>query len=92
MQPTVGKAAAVNREMLDEDGKQLTTLQFLERAVEQYDRVRPGTATADSDGWPELTDLSQLVKYRVLSKLPAPPAGQKFVLDPKTRKVSLVSQ
>lgn len=78
--------------MLDEDGKQLSTLQFLQRMVDHYDRVRPGTSTADSDGWPELTDLSQLVKFRVLKELPSAPAGQKFALDPKTHKVSLVSQ
>ncbi len=64
---------------------------FLQRAVQNYMSERKYKAD-DSQDWPMLTDLSLLVQYKIIRALPAPPAGQKFVLDPQTRKVSLAPQ
>lgn len=78
--------------MVDENGKQLNVLQYLQQAVGQYDRLRPGSAYGDNPGWPPLTDLNQLIKVGLLKSLPAAPPGKKFVLDPQTMKVSLANQ
>jgi len=64
---------------------------FLQRAVQNYMSERKYKAD-DSQDWPMLTDLSLLVQYKIIRALPAAPAGQKFVLDPQTRKVSLAPQ
>ena len=65
---------------------------FLQRAVQNYMNERKYQEADDSQGWPMMTDLSLLVQYKIIRALPAPPAGQKFVLDPQTRKVSLAPQ
>lgn len=74
----------------DDRGNFLATdsVDFLHRAIRNYLDTQKYKAD-DSPDWPPMTDLSLLVKYRVIRALPAAPAGQKFVLDPKTRKVSL---
>jgi len=63
---------------------------FLQRAVRSYLDTQKYKSD-DSNDWPQLTDLSMLVQYKVVKALPTPPPGQKYVLDPQTRKVSLVS-
>ncbi|MCD6049064.1 MAG: hypothetical protein K0Q55_467 [Verrucomicrobia bacterium] len=63
---------------------------LLQRAVQSYMDTRKYKAD-DSAEWPMITDLSMLVQYKVIRALPAPPPGQKFVLDPATRKVSLAA-
>ncbi len=63
---------------------------FLQRAVRSYLDTQKYKSD-DSNDWPQLTDLSLLVQYKVVKALPTPPPGQKYVLDPQTRKVSLVS-
>jgi hypothetical protein len=77
--------------MEDEAGERLTdSLAIVQRAVQLYEENR--SAGSDEDGaqpWPELQDLSQLVKARLLPVLPPAPPGQKFVLDPQTKQVSL---
>jgi hypothetical protein len=88
----LAEAEAEPLRMVDDEGNALTALAYLQQAVDTYDRSRAGTATADSDGWPELTDLSQLVKYRIVRRLPPAPPGQRFVFDAKTGKVGLVNQ
>ncbi|MEW6307045.1 MAG: hypothetical protein AB1705_26580 [Verrucomicrobiota bacterium] len=80
---------------LFEDGEGNITvkngLDFLQRAVAVYDEMAT-TKHDDSPEWPPMTDLSLLVKYRVLRALPEAPPGQKFVYDTKTRKVTLASK
>jgi hypothetical protein len=63
---------------------------FLQRAIRSYLDTQKYTSD-DSNELPALTDLSMLVQYKVVKALPSPPPGQKFVLDPQSRKVSLVS-
>lgn len=68
---------------------------ILEKVVESYEQTREMAGGADNPysqkTYPPLTNLQQLVTYRFLKTLPAAPAGQKFVLDLKTLKVSLAS-
>lgn len=63
---------------------------FLQRAVRSYLSTQKYTSD-DSNELPPLTDLSMLVQYKMVKALPSPPPGQKYVLDPQSRKVSLVS-
>jgi len=65
---------------------------FLERAAEGYERMRFASVEGDAAPWPPLTNVAQLVQMKLIRGLPAAPAGQKFVIDPKTMKVSLASQ
>lgn len=76
-----------------EDNRQApkNSVELLQRAVQVYEEL---SATRRDDGpdWPSMNDLNLLVKYKILRAMPTPPKGQKFLLDPKTRKVSLVPQ
>jgi len=63
---------------------------FLQRAVRSYLSTQKYTSD-DSNELPPLTDLSMLVQYKVVRALPSAPPGQKYILDPKTRKVELSS-
>jgi hypothetical protein len=74
----------------DADGKTLSAIEFMNMAAENYERTRAGMT--EGDVWPPLTSLDQLVRIGFLRKLPAAPAGQKFQLNPETRKVMLVPQ
>lgn len=69
-----------------------TSIELLSRAVEAYEDRRAESDTGDGPTWPVLRDLDQLVRYRILRALPAAPPGKKFVLDPKTKVVSLAPQ
>ncbi len=88
-------AAAANepepKEFKDPDGKTISLMQHMEGLVAGYERQRASYAadTVNNPQWPELTNLNQLVTMRMITRLPAAPEGQKFVLDPTTRKVSL---
>ncbi|MBI3192061.1 MAG: hypothetical protein HYZ36_05290 [Pedosphaera parvula] len=78
---------------MDAEGNPITALQHLQLAVDQYDRLRPGSGGDDQHPpWPPLTDLSQLVKVGLAKSLPPAPSGQKFMLDLKTMRVNVVSQ
>jgi hypothetical protein len=68
-----------------------STMELLQRAVYTYSELQEERADGEHP-WPRLTELSQLVQYRVLTALPAPPPGQKFVYDPATRRVSVAAQ
>jgi hypothetical protein len=84
-----------NRDLFeDEQGRVVAQsgLQVLQRAAEAYQTYRYTAVDEDAVPWPPLTDLSLLVKYRLLRALPAAPAGQKFIIDPKTHQVALVPQ
>jgi hypothetical protein len=67
----------------------------LERAAEYYNRAIVTAVPQDEEqakNWkqpPPLTDLQQLVTYRVIPRVPAAPAGKKYVIDPKDGKVKL---
>ncbi|MEW6306866.1 MAG: hypothetical protein AB1705_25665 [Verrucomicrobiota bacterium] len=77
----------------DEEGRVTvkSNLDLVQRAVQVYVDLAK-TKHDDSPDWPPMTDLNLLVKYRILRSLPEAPPGQKFVLDPKTRKVSLAGK
>lgn len=89
---TTTATVAVNREMQDDEGKPITVVQYVQRAVDAYERMRYASVEGDKPPWPPLQDLSQLVKVGILKTLPPAPAGEKFVLDPRTQKVSLAGQ
>ena len=79
-----------NYELEDDEGKPLTdVVQILQRAVEVYDDQR---SDDEEKPWPELTDLSQLTKYKILNRLPPAPQGKKFVFNPRTKQVTLAQQ
>ncbi len=65
------------------------TVELLDRAIQAYEALRNRTDDGDGPKWPVINDLNMLVQYKVLRALPPAPAGQKFVMDPKTKKVSL---
>lgn len=77
------------KEFKDADGKTISLIQHMEALVQGYERIRASRNAETPNQMPPLTDLSQLVTMRMVSRLPAAPAGQKFVLDPATGKVSL---
>ncbi len=72
---------------LDEDGKPIPALEFMNMAIDGYNRTR--ASMTEGEVWPPITSVEQLVQYRIISRLPAAPAGQKFVLNPETGKVAL---
>jgi len=84
-------AASVKVTLEDEDGNPLTdSLQIMQRAVEVYDERRFSSVEEETDQpWPPLKDLSQLVQYKILPRLPPPPAGRRWVLDATGKTVSL---
>jgi hypothetical protein len=91
--PLHGLVHSGNIFFFDNDGNFLPkdSVEFLQRAIQNYLSEQKYKAD-DSADWPPMTDLSLLVRYKIIRALPAPPTGQKFVLDPQTRKVSLAPQ
>ncbi|MEW6304778.1 MAG: hypothetical protein AB1705_14990, partial [Verrucomicrobiota bacterium] len=75
-----------------EEGQVLNDLQALQQAVDAYSQRAGISEDPDVPAWPNLQDLGQLVKVGLLKALPAPPAGQKYILDEKGIKVSLASK
>lgn len=79
-------------------GHQLDTIKGLERAVEYYQRVlMPRTALDLADvktfkPTPPLTNLDQLVEWRVIRAVPHAPPGQKYIYDTESGQVKLVAQ
>ncbi len=68
----------------DSEGKLASDLDVLNNALMAY-----GT---DGKQRPPFKDLSDLVTQGLIKKMPTPPDGKKFVFDPKTAKVTLVSK
>lgn len=66
------------------------SVELLDRAIQAYETLRNRTDDGDGPKWPVIKDLDMLVQYKVLRALPPAPAGQKFFMDPKTKKISLV--
>lgn len=88
--PAAPDNAPEPKEFKDPDGKTISLLQHMEALVSGYERTRASQAAdPNQQQWPPLTDLNQLVTVRMITRLPAAPAGQKFVYDPQTGKVSL---
>jgi len=87
--PGSAPAAPDNTEVKleDGDGKAIPLLDFLNLAASNYERTRAGMT--EGNPWPPLTDLNQLVQYRVIKRLPAAPEGYKFVFSAETRKVTI---
>lgn len=65
----------------DENGKPIPGLDFINLAIDGYNRTR----SAQTEGviWPPLASVEQLIQYRIITRLPAAPAGQKFVINPE---------
>jgi hypothetical protein len=82
--PAVESESAVIK---DPDGKTLSAINYLQSLVDAYNRTRAGQS--DGTPWPPLTDLQQLVNMRMVARLPVAPAGQKFVFDAASAKVTL---
>ncbi len=74
----------------DVEGKPIPLLDFMNAAVQNYDRTR--ASMTEGNPWPPLTSLEVMVQVGYMKRLPAAPAGQKFHLDPTTMKVTLVPQ
>ncbi len=72
---------------LDEDGNPIPALEFMNAAIDGYERTR--ASMTEGETWPPITNVNQLIQYRIISRLPAAPAGQQFVLNPETGKVAL---
>jgi hypothetical protein len=72
---------------VDADGKPVPALEFMNLAIDGYERTR--ASMTEGETWPPITNINQLIQYRILSRLPAAPAGQQFVLNPETGKVAL---
>lgn len=89
---TPPEAAARVPVVVDAEGNPMSGLQIVQNAVEQYDRMRFASVEEDEKPWPELTSLTQILDHHILERLPAPPAGQRYVFDPATQKVSLQPQ
>ena len=87
--PAAGPAAAEKADFttVDEEGKPVPALEFMNTAIDGYERTR--ASMTEGEVWPPLTSIEQLIQYRIISRLPAAPAGKKFVLDPATGKVAL---
>lgn len=75
------------KEIKDPDGKTLTAIDYLQSLADGYNRTR--ASQVEGTPWPPLTDLQLLVKVGFVKRLPSPPAGQKFVFDTTTGKVTL---
>lgn len=67
-------------------------VELLNRAIQVYGERRQETDDGDGPKWPVITDLNQLVRYKILRALPAAPSGKKYALDPKTKVVSLADK
>jgi len=75
------------KEIKDPDGKTISAIAYLQSLVDGYNRTR--SSQVEGNPWPPLTDLQQLVNVGYAKRLPSAPAGQKFVFDSKTGKVTL---
>lgn len=81
--------------LVGEDGKTLDTQAGLQRAVEYYTRELLTRVPVDEEEEkrfkpvPPLTDLQQLVTYKVIRAIPPAPAGKKWAYDAQAGKVIL---
>lgn len=65
-------------------GESKTVQQALQAAVENYQRMQASSVVEPNQkGWPDLTSLEDLVKYRMISRIPEGPDGKKWVLTEK---------
>jgi hypothetical protein len=87
--PAPSAEADAKIEYQGEDGQTISQIEWLEQMVSGYERMRASDAETPR---PALTSIEQLVTYRIVSRLPAPPAGKRFHYDVETGKVSLVAK
>ena len=76
----------------DDEGnaKTLSIQEALQNAVENYDRMANASVIEPNQkGWPELKTIEDLVKYRVIRRLPDAPDGKKWHLNAETMTVEL---
>ena len=66
--------------------------ELLNRAIQVYGERRQETDEGDGPTWPVISDLNQLVRYKILRALPAAPAGKKYQMDPQTKVVTMVDK
>jgi hypothetical protein len=77
---------------IDEEGnaKILSIQEALQNAVANYDRMANASVVEpNQQPWPELKTIEDLVKYRVIRRLPPAPDGKKWHLNPDGMKVEL---
>jgi len=77
---------------MDEEGnaKILSIQEALQNAVANYDRMANASVIEPNQkGWPELKTIEDLVKYRVIRRLPPAPDGKKWHLNTDGMKVEL---
>ncbi len=88
--PIIPAVEEAEVKIADAEGKPMPLLDFMNAAVENYERTR--ASMTEDNPWPPLTSLDVMVKVGFMKRLPTPPAGQKFHLNTETMKVTLVSQ
>jgi hypothetical protein len=82
----------------DSEGERMDTVTGLQRAVEYYQRVLRTYIPDDEEAErlhkpvPPLTDLQQLVTYRIIRAVPEGPEGKKYVYDATDGRVKLVAR
>ncbi len=99
--PAAGDAAPAAESAMNSDlagfdapdsnsGAEKTVLEALNLAVENYDRMRNvSVVEPNQKGWPELKTIDDLVKYRVIRRLPPAPDGKKWHLNTENMTVEL---
>lgn len=75
----------------DFEARKLDDLGALQNTIDAYGRTVGQTFTSEDAPKPPLTKLEDLVTYRVLRGIPAPPAGKRYVFDAATQKLTLES-
>ncbi len=69
-------------------GKERSVQEALQAAVENYSRMQATSVIEPNQkGWPDLTSLEDLVKYRMISRIPDAPDGKKWTLNEKKEVV-----
>jgi len=74
-------------ETLDADGKPIPALEFVNAAIDGYERMR--ASMTEGETWPPITNINQLTAYRIIRRLPSAPAGKQYVIDPETKRAAL---
>lgn len=83
-----GGASALGDFAYDVEGNAVTALSGLNSAMLELSHMH-SSWTLDGINVPPITNVNQLVQYKVIAAVPAPPAGKSYKVDPKTLKVTL---
>ncbi len=80
--------AALGEYGQDDEGNNIDLLTALNNAMVELELKR--TYWMENEiPIPPITNVQQLVQYRVVRAVPAPPAGKQYKVDPKTLKVTI---